>query len=215
VPPLYALVLWSSLPVATAAPTTTVTVHTAGLAVFETDAILGLGMNFGDAEDGPLSYEMTTSATFTPRDKSYFDYGKQVEDWGSSIRIHFRLGDKTFDFDGAGFAIVRADAGHYIQQIGFSYGSYHYSITSRVVGASPFGDRPLTPDTVDIVTDSYSGLWLDAYPSNPDNPGSWSLTGRVGVSSLAVSPVPEPGMTGLLSAGLLIMAAGRVRRPRS
>lgn len=197
-----------ALPLAALADPFTVTTRSSGIANVNPTVLYYLGMD-NTIEASELPYELTISSTFDPV-ADLPGRGEPIFDRESQVAVEFRLGDMRFDYTGSGMTWASVytpfDTGdaywHEVQLDNLHFSQRGYAPTGTLGPGGALVMRELGGITGGI-------FWIDAYPPNPDAPGSWSMNGAV--NNFSVSAVPEPAAYALLAAGLFVLGWRRMR----
>lgn len=214
-----------ALPIVALADPVTVTTHLTGLSTTDNTILMGaLGLN-GVTNADLLPYDVTLKSTFDP-DKDPLPPTQWAYDYGGEVVIDFRIGSQVYHYEGpANSSAYRTSSS--------VFDSYEHHLWFNTPGPSSsnytvhFYDRlyylpgsmglsgPLTPlDADESSGESVFGYFsLNAYPSNPNVPLSWSMEGVGTTESVRVPAVPEPAPFAHLAVGLLTLGLRmRLRR---
>jgi hypothetical protein len=221
------LALPFSLPQAGAAEPVRVTTHLAGQMSPQPFILekMGLG-DYYNHPGGLLPFSLTINNVFDPDAIGpSLCAVDRCEDYSTPVSFTFTLDGKTLDFtDNDGVARVASDSSFYMNSVSYltqDYpavsGNYYVSIDTWLSGpAGSFAGNVLAPQDVHSTPDITGSVTFSALPVDSEVPGFYTVNGVVNSASLqVVSVVPEPAGTGMLAAGLAVLAlAGRRSRTR-
>ncbi|WP_020653189.1 PEP-CTERM sorting domain-containing protein [Massilia niastensis] len=209
-----------ALPVAALADPVAVTTHSTGTSTVDNTILSALGLN-SVATTAPLPYELTLRSTFDPGSDPLWPPG-WAYDFDSEVVIDFRIGSQVYHYDGtANSSVNRVSVSifdSYEHNIWFTtagppdanYTVHFHNRLYDLPGSMGLGG-PLTPfDANESSGENVFGYYtINATPSNPDVPLSWSMQGPPATLSVHVAVVPEPASFVLLAAGLLTLGLRR------
>lgn len=196
------------LPLAALADPSTVTTRASGIADVNPTVLYYLGMdNLIEATE--LPYELTMRSTFNPVDELP-GRGEPIFERDSQVVVEFRLGDMRFDYTGHGMTWASVytpfDTGDaYWHQVELD--NLHFSLRGYAPEGTLGPGGALTMRELGGITSG--NLSIDAFPSNPDAPGYWTM--NAAVDNFSVSAVPEPAAYVLMAAGLCVLGWRRMR----
>jgi hypothetical protein len=208
-----------AMPVAALAAPVTVTTHSSGTSYVDNTVLNALGLD-SVPNNAQLPYEVTMTSTFDPEDYPYISYAWGYNYTGKAV-IDFRLGSQTYHYDsGADSRVFLYDQSSNL----YSYNHYisFYSdgppTSNFIVGFAhtmyglPFSlglEGPMTPFDADKRDGVFGYFTINAIPSYPDVPLSWTMGSTEATVSVHVAPVPAPAQFSLLAAGLLTLGLRR------
>jgi hypothetical protein len=202
------LALALALPSTVSAAPTTVTSATRGTAVPYYLTLHNLGWDYTNDPGNPVPYELSISAVFDPDDPTNSVWQGDMSQYRSDITVSFRLGTDLFTYSGPGVARLLYGSGPYAMSVEYPNSALtEFTHWFAAPNGALTGD-PLLPRELDSADGLTSRLDITTWPSNPDAPGRWSMSGTPSFTSLTViSAVPEPASAISLVLGLLPIAA--------
>lgn len=197
-----------ALPLTALAEPFTVTTRSTGIADVNPTVLYYLGMD-NTIEASALPYELTIRSTFDPV-ADLPGRGEPLFDRDSQVVVEFRLGNMRFDYTGSGMTWASVytpfDAGDgYWHQVELD--NLHFSQRGFAPAGTLGPGGALAMRELGGITSGY--VSIDAFPSNPDAPGYWTMNGAV--NNFSVSAVPEPAAYALMAAGLFVLGRRRLR----
>ena len=200
-----------ALPLAAVGDPLTVTTRSGGIADVNPTVLYYLGLD-DTIEAAELAYELTLRSTFDPV-ADLPGRGEWVADQSSQVLVEFRIGSMTYHYTGSGRTSANLDTPFdtgdaYRHEVELD-NLYFWQTGFAPTGTLGLGGALAMRDVGGIT----SGLFgINAYPSNPDAPGSWPMRGKATSFSVQVmSAVPELPSYALLAAGLFVLGRRRVR----
>jgi hypothetical protein len=178
-------------------------------------ALAQLGFDVAEVDGGP--FELRLESVIDPDEFGVIvDSNGNPTDFSSAVELSLRIGDRVLPFKGDATASVSSYAGgYYTHSIRFQYDYYWTYLTLDLASPSFNGSDVLALRTLDSSNGLTGTFSILNFPTNPDAPGMWEFrTNASHVSLQVMSAVPEPAQSGLLCAGLLLLAAPIRRRIR-